>query len=135
MKGGELSDAAVRSAVRCVRLQVYSPDEAEHALRTGHIDRVWAAAGGSGGGTAAADGAMRAGLLRKDAMVAMRTGMNCESSIAEWVEAEGPDQELALGRASADLTAVITAEAEALRGCAAKLRKAHGELTAAVKVE
>jgi hypothetical protein len=35
-----LQTLGLRKALRCVRLQLYTPQEAEHALSTGHLEQV-----------------------------------------------------------------------------------------------
>ena len=60
---GLVDDAALRRAIRCIRLRYYSPEEAEWALTVGHLDASW-----EGPAVTAADGVLHA-VMEKDISV------------------------------------------------------------------
>ena len=124
--GDELTDEGLRAALRCVRLRLYRPADAEFALRSGHLDQPWGG-GVSAGALAQHVPAQLLDLLRADRLVVMNTGRMCDAA------APGPGLTLRLmSAASDDLEAAIRDEAMALIGCAQLLQVALAALDAVV---
>ena len=114
---GKLSGAALRAATKCVRLRLYSREEAAWALQSGHFDApTWLGAPDA-----------PPSVLEKDSRVAANTAMGCAQAQSDEQRA---GQRALLGAASADLAAAVAAEGDALAQCAAGLREAHFEIEA-----
>lgn len=142
--GGELTEAGLRRGVRCIRLTVYSPDEAAFALRSGHLDapieQILATLeqifnGKTFAKSAEADptakGSLLPQLLQKDSMIFSRTAAICDQSLSgEQVARQRPL--LDAPGVSADLRAAIGDETSALLGCARLGELANREITVAL---
>jgi hypothetical protein len=123
---GMLTSAALREAVRCIRVRLYEEEEAAWVARSGHLDADW---GGSEdveglasghhaeGGGEGEEGAvpMLSAILQKDMAVAEKTGAMCSSALASERLEEQPRR---LAAASTDLRNAIREETEALNACA-----------------
>ena len=82
-----IGQANLRDAVRCIRLALYTPEEASWALKSGHLDGPW------GGVVTAHNRAIALGskaeedilasVLEKDHRVAVNTGRMCEAAHTE----------------------------------------------------
>ena len=108
-----LSDAALREAVRCMRLSLYEPEEAEWALRNGHLFAPWGGWAEQDMSNAADLDVFRA-ILMKDHRIVSNTASLCADVLLTDVEFfEGR-----LAAASADLADAIGEEVTALAACA-----------------
>lgn len=126
-----IGQANLRDAVRCIRLALYTPEEASWALKSGHLDGPW------GGVVTAHNRAIALGskaeedilasVLEKDHRVAVNTGRMCE---AAHTEEQHEAQARLLPAASPDLQAAISEEASALQSCAAGFRVAQSVIHA-----
>ena len=124
-----LTEDDLRTALRCVRLQVYEPRQAEHALVSGYFDRAWSDVAGRGSGKGdgrGKRGAAQRSLMAMDAMIARRTGQMCAQSLMS----ASPPEEMAvrLAEAEAGLAEALQEEVAALQGCATVLEEAADAL-------
>lgn len=114
----ELTEEAMRDALRCIRLKVYSPAEATAALSTDHLTKSW-----EGPSADHQSGP----ILSKDAMIVRNTFTMCAKAQSEDMM-EKQALLLDTGAASEDLRAAVQDETAALVGCAHLLNKAAGVL-------
>lgn len=117
MADGEetLGDDALQWAVRCIRLALYEPEEAEWALRHGHLEAGWGGAGTTMLPNDAEAAQMLSSILQKDHRITSNTGEMCSN--AQTPERRARQAEL-LDAASADLREAIREETAALTSCA-----------------
>ena len=112
---GELTEEAMRESLKCIRLRLYSGEEARFAIASGHLE-TWAGPPAN---------AQTGPLLAKDAMVVRNNRIMCANALTtEQIEAQKP----LMDRASRDLSAAVRAETNALVGCASLLEAAFEQL-------
>lgn len=128
---GELSQAALRAAVRCIRLQLYEPDESAWALEVGHFDAPWGGVRGleAERHTPAGElvGKMLSAVLVNDLRIADNTAQMCRQALTDEQRAE---QDVRLPEASADMRDAIREERVALDACADGFARASAEVQA-----
>jgi hypothetical protein len=138
-----LSDEALRDAIRCIRLRLYTPVEARWALSNGHLDAPWGgwphlprsrtgASGGDGGdgGDSSSNQEEQeqeeedlfASILGKDLRIVQNTATMCAQAQTE----EQVEMQTELMRfASEDLRSAVREETLALAACAHGFSRAH----------
>lgn len=121
-----LSEGALRESVRCVRLSLYTPGEAEWALLHGHLDAPW---GGwydipNDEHGHAEDVSRFAAVLRKDLSIASNTARMCIQARREDVAL----YEERLAAATKDLRDAIAEEANAIALCAEGFSEAERQI-------
>lgn len=118
---GKLTNAALRQALRCIRLRLYTPEEAQWSLDSGHIDGTW-------DGPVISDGQrLLKGCVEKDVRVVGSTGMMCSNTQSEELLRR---QASLLSSASPELSSAVEEETRALMGCAQLLQTAYAKLLA-----
>ena len=109
----KLEESELQKALRCVRLQLYSPNEAVVAIAQGHLNKPWGSI----------DSKIPSSILAKDRRAVINTGQLC----AREALADGETYVDATG-VSPKLRSAFDAEAAALHGCATGLESAFERL-------
>ena len=111
----QLTDDGARRAVRCIRLRLYSSEEAAWALQSGHLDAPWGGWRETVEGGSEVELSLLSSVLQKDHTIAANTAQMCSAAqSAEQLALQ--DQRAAA--ASADLREAIAEETAALAACA-----------------
>ena len=129
---GELTQAGAREAVRCIRLRLYTREEAEWALNKGHLDAPW------GGPLDALDvaalrnsadgwrvGNLLSSILQKDHRVTSNTAALCRAAASDEQRA---GQKRHLAAATPALRDAIAEESAALAACAEEFGRASEQV-------
>ena len=118
---GKLTNAALRQALRCIRLKLYTPEEAQWSIDSGHIDGTW------DGPAIRDEQPLLKGCVLKDARVVGSTGMMCSNAQSEEMLRR---QASLLSAASPELSSAVEEETRALMGCSQLLQTAYAKLLA-----
>lgn len=127
--GRSLTDAALRAAVRCIRLRLYEPEEAAWALESGHLDAPWGGAADVGElrhhPDAARLGELVSSILQKDLLIAENTHASCMHAVSD--EQRG-GQRARMDAAAADMREAVAEELDALDACAEQFAAAREQI-------
>ena len=133
---GVLTDGALRAALRCIRLRLYSADEAEWALQADYLDAPWGGPPGLEALRHSPDGArvgqLLSSILQKDLRIVSNTASMCRRALSDEQRREQrarlPDASEALREAIADESAALDACAEMLDAASEQIDRRGREL-------